>query len=146
MFVIGTSILYLMETTRGPRQLPTYFKKIGMAVTALSLITAVLFKTRNPEVAAHTKGLFRVFTLNALIIGLLLIALAKDKIEDEMIVAIRIRSMAGAFLFAVIYVIIWPLVDLVSNDPVADMSGQQIVLTMLFVYLFTYYMQKRRLR
>lgn len=135
-----------METTRSPRQLPTYFKKIGIAVTVLAVAPIVLVKTRNIDMAQHTKHLFHELTLNAFIIGLLLIALAKDKIEDEMIIAIRIRSMAGAFLFPVGYVIIRSLVDIAFNDPEPDMSAHEIVLAMLFVYLFRYYLQKRRVR
>ena len=137
-----------MNTQPTPKQrgVPNYFKKIGIAVMVIAVITAAILKTRNPEADEHTKVLFRVLTMNAFILGLLLISLAKDKIEDEMISAIRIRSMAGAFIATAIYVIVMPLVELAFNDPVDTMTGQQVVLTMLLVYIFSYYMQKRRVR
>lgn len=128
------------------RGIPNYFKKVGLAVMVLAFLLGVLVKAGTIEMAQHTKDLFKVFTMNGIIVGLLLIALANDKIEDEMISSIRIQSMAGAFIATAVFVIVMPLVDLAFNDPVDTMTGQQVVLTMLLVYLFTYYMQKRRVR
>ena len=126
--------------------IPNYFKKIGIGVMVLAILPAVLVKTGSVEMAQHTKDLFKVFTMNAFIVGLLLIALAKDKVEDEMISAIKLRTMAFAFVFGVLIVIIRPIIDLISNDPITGLTGQEVVLQMLGVYLIVYYLQKRKLR
>ena len=88
------------------------------------------------------KELFRVFTLNAFIVGLLFVAWSRDKVEDEMTIAIRLKSMAFTFSWAVFYVIVKPIVDLLFKDPIQDLTGQQVVMSMLFVYLIIYYVQK----
>lgn len=126
--------------------IPTYFKKVGLAVMVLAFVSAFLVKTGNVELSQHDKDLFRVMTLSAFILGLLLIALAKDKFEDEMIGSLKLRTMAFAFVFGVSIVIITPIVELISNDPVSEMSGHRVVLSMLGVYLIVYYLGKRKLQ
>lgn len=123
--------------------LPIYFKKIGLAVMIAAVVPAIIIKSMQVEMLQSQKDLFRIFTLNAFILGLLFVALAKDKIEDEMTVAIRLKAMAFAFSWSVLYVIVQPFVEVVFKDPVQDSTGQQVVLSMLFVYLIIYYLQKR---
>ena len=122
--------------------LPKYFKKIGLVVMILVFVPAVVVKSLNIEMVQSQKELFRVFTLNAFILGLLIVAWSKDKVEDEMTVAIRLKAMAWTFSWAVLYVIIKPIVDLLFKDPIQDLTGQQVVMSMLFVYLIMYYIQK----
>lgn len=122
--------------------LPKYFKKIGLVVMILALVPAVVVKSMNIEMVQSQKDLFRVFTLNAFILGLLFVAWSKDKVEDEMIVAIRLKAMAWAFSLAVLCVIVKPIFDLLFKDPIQDSTGQQVVMSMLFVYLIMYYLQK----
>ena len=73
---------------------------------------------------------------------MLFVAWSKDKVEDEMTVAIRLKAMAWTFGWAVLYVIVKPIVDLLFKDPIQDVTGQQVVMSMLFVYLIMYYLQK----
>ena len=134
-----------MESKRNKKEavlLPMYFKKIGLVVMILAFVPAVVVKSINIEMVQSQKELFRVFTLNAFILGLLFVAWSKDKVEDEMTVAIRLKAMAWTFSWAVLYVIIKPIVDLLFKDPIQDLTGQQVVMSMLFVYLIMYYIQK----
>ena len=134
-----------MESKRNKNEavlLPKYFKKIGLVVMILAFVPAVVVKSMNIEMVQSQKELFRVFTLNAFILGLLFVAWSKDKVEDEMTVAIRLKAMAWTFSWAVLYVIIKPIVDLILKDPIQDLTGQQVVMSMLFVYLIMYYIQK----
>lgn len=136
-----------MKNNATPKKhgIPTYFKKIGLTIMVLALLPGLVVKIWDIELAQHSKELIRVLTKNAFILGVLLIALAKDKIEDEMIGALKLRTMAFAFVFGVLIVIITPLVDLISNDSISEMSGHRVVLSMLVVYLITYYLGKRKL-
>lgn len=59
-----------------------------------------------------------------------------------MTVVIRLKAMAWAFSWAVLYVIIKPIVDLLFKDPIQDLTGQHVVMSMLLVYLIIYYLQK----
>ena len=113
-----------METTRGPRQLPTYFKKIGIAITALAVAPVVYVIAASVEIAKPTRGLFFLLSEDALILGMLFIALAKDKVEDEMIKDVRLKSMARAFVAAVGFVLLQPLYALVFSHPIAELKGR----------------------
>ena len=134
-----------METKRNKNEvalLPKYFKKIGLVVMILAFVPAVIVKSMNVEMIQSQKELFRIFTLNVFILGLLFVAWSKDKVEDEMTVAIRLKAMAWTFGWAVLYVIVKPIVDLLFKDPIQDLTDQQVVMSMLFVYLIIYYLQK----
>ncbi len=122
--------------------LPKYFKKIGLVVMILAFVPAVVVKSMNIEMLQSQKELFRLFTLNAFILGLLFVAWSKDKVEDEMTVAIRMKAMAWTFSWAVLYVIVKPFVDLLFKEPIQNLTGQEVVMSMLFVYLIMYYLQK----
>jgi hypothetical protein len=70
------------------------------------------------------------------------VALAKEKVEDEMIAQMRLKAMSQTFIWAVLYVIIRPFMDLVFRDPVQDLMGQELVLAMLLGYLLNFHIQK----
>ncbi len=134
-----------MESKRRKKEpvlLPVYFKKVGLVVMILAFVPAIIVKSMNVEMVQTQKELFRVFTLNAFILGLLFIAWSKDKVEDEMTVSIRLKAMSWTFTWAVLYVIISPFIDLLFKDPIGVLTGQQVVMSMLFVYLIMYYLQK----
>ena len=126
--------------------LPRYFKKIGLVVMILAFVPAVVvvMKSMNFEMSESQKELLKVFTLNAFILGLFFVALSKDKVEDEMTVAIRLKAMAWTFSWAVLFVIVMPFVHLLFKDPIQNLTGQQVVMSMLFVYLIMHYLQKIR--
>ena len=128
---------------KAPVLLPMYFKSIGLAVMILAIVSAIIINALSVEMVQSQKEVFRVFTLNAFILGLLFIAWSKDKIEDEMTVIIRLKAMAWTFTSAVLCVIIVPVIDLLLKNPIANISGRQIVMSMLFFYLLIYYFQKR---
>ena len=134
-----------MESNRRKKDLallPVYFKKIGFVVIILSFVPAIFVKLMNVELLQNQKELFRVLTLNAFILGLLFVAWSRDQVENEMTVSIRLKSMSWTFTWAVLYVIIMPFIDLLFKQPIGSLTGQQVVMSMLFVYLFMYYLQK----
>src|SRR5690242_8367103 len=113
---------------KGNGILPRYFKKIGFIVMILSFVPAlVVFKLMSIHMIQSQKDLFRIFSFNAFILGLFFIAWSKEKVEDEMIFAIRLRSMAWSFIFVVFYLIIHPISDLLFKSPIQDISGQDVV-------------------
>lgn len=134
-----------MPKTGTPRLLPRSFKIVGIAVMALTAASPILVKLMKVQVDAPTKDLLRTLTLDLFLLGLLFISFARDRMEDEMTTELRIRSMAQAFLFAVAFVMVMPLIDLVVSDPIVDMKGQQVIMTMLIIYLLSYYVSKRRM-
>jgi hypothetical protein len=123
--------------------LPNMYKKVGIAVMLLAFVPAVIIKVINLQLIPSNKEVLRLFTMNAFILGLLFIAWAKDRVEDELTVQIRLKAMSWAFLWAVLFVVIKPFVDMLFRDPVADQKSQELVLSMLLVYLMMYYFQKK---
>lgn len=123
--------------------LPNKYKKVGIAVMLLAFVPAIVIKVINFPLSPSNKEVVRLFTMNAFILGLLFIAWAKDKVEDELTVQIRLKAMSWAFLWAVLFVVIKPFVDILFRDPVADQKSQELVLSMLLVYLLMYYFQKK---
>lgn len=95
------------------------------------------------ELLPTQKELFRTLMLSGINLGLLFISLSRDKVEDEMTISIRLKAMAWSFTWAVFYVIIAPFMDLLFKDPIGVLAGQQVVMSMLFVYMIMYYLQKK---
>jgi hypothetical protein len=121
-----------------PVLLPRKFKIVGLLIILLSFAAMIIFKTTMPHLLKDGK----VFLLNGLILGLIIIALSKDKVEDEMLVAIRLQGMANSFIGGVVLVFISPFIDILFKDPVQTMPAQQVVMFMLFTYLISYSIQK----
>lgn len=84
-----------------------------------------------------------------LLIGLLVIALSKEKTEDEMIVSLRAKSFRLAFILAVLYALIQPMVDVlvfnVLGKPISfgSFSYFQVLSFMLIIQIAFFEVLKR---
>ena len=125
-----------------PKLLGVHFKKIGVVVMVLSMVPGLIVKTMHIVVMESQKDLLKSLSYSGFLLGLLFIALSRDKVEDELTIHIRITSMQEMFIFAVIYVMIKPLIVWVLQSPFTDVSGQQLVTLMLVGYLISYYLKK----
>lgn len=123
--------------------LPNRFKKVGLTLIVLAFVVGIVLKLMSLDLLQTQKELYRMLTLSSVNLGLLIIALSKDSIEDEMTIAIRLKAMAWAFTWAVFYVILSPIIDLLFKDPIGVLTGQQVIMSMLFVYMIMYYLQKK---
>jgi len=123
-----------------------HFKKMGIGIIVLALLTGLTIKLLHIEMLPTQKAFFKAFTMNGFILGLLFVALAKEKIEDEMIAQMRLKAMSQTFITAVLYVIVRPFMDLVFRDPIQDVTGQFLVIFMLLGYLLNFHGQKFRNR
>ncbi len=121
--------------------LPNYFKKVGIIIVLLSFILIVLKKmlNYNDYLGVPAKILF----FSMLIGGLTIFALSKDRIEDEMNMQRRARSMSGAFVFGVVILIVNPLISLLFGDEPSEMPSHQLILTMVGFYLITFNLDKK---
>ena len=61
-----------MESKKEVVLLPRYFKLIGLVVMVLAFVPAGVVKSMHIEILQTQKELFRIFTINALILGLFL--------------------------------------------------------------------------
>jgi hypothetical protein len=122
---------------------PNYFKRIGIATILLAFIPLTIFKLMNLEFYQMQKEILKILTMSSFLLGFVFIAWSKDKIEDEMSLYMRFRAISFAFGFVIIYVILNPIFNLIFQDTVKDISGQNVVLLMLWMYLIWYYLLKR---
>ena len=102
-------------------QLPTIFKKIGIGLFLISLIILlVLAFTSNDDT-------FKLVSKYGMLIGLLIVSISKEKIEDELVRDLRLRSFSFAFIVGILYALSLPfvdyLVDLIIQSQNADLKG-----------------------
>ena len=92
----------------------------------------------------------KVLCQKTLLIGMLLMSISKDKVEDEMTMTLRSQSYAIAFVIGVAYALIMPYVEFgVSNvvnsggEVLKDLGDFQVLLFMLMIQLMFYHNLKR---
>jgi hypothetical protein len=127
-------------------RLPYRFMVIGVAVVLLSI--AVMF-IRAFAMAGETEWLKQLLQ-KTLLVGMLIMSLSKDKVEDEMTISLRAQSYAIAFVIGVIYALVMPYVEFgVSNmvhsggETFKDLGDFQVLLFMLMIQLMFYHNLKR---
>lgn len=126
-------------------RLPHYFKKIGIGIFILSFlgIMSKLFIDGDST-------LINEISKKGLLIGMLLISISKEKIEDELTIKLRAQSYTIAFIIGVIYALVMPYVEYgVSNavhsggEAFKDLGDFQVLLFMLMIQLMFYYTLKK---
>lgn len=122
---------------------PNYFKKIGLGLIIVAIALPLSAKFLKLEVTEVQKDFYKVLFFNVLILGLFFVAWSKDKFEDEMTMQIRMKAIGFTFMTSVFYIIFRPVIDLILQDPVTNMSAQELMIFMLFMYILFYKLQKR---
>jgi len=127
-------------------RLPHRFMIIGIVVTLISII---MMFVRASVIDGDTEWL-KLLLQKTLLIGMLLMSVSKDKIEDEMTISLRAQSYAIAFIVGVVYALVMPYVEFgVSNvvhsggEVYKDLGDFQVLLFMLMIQLMFYHTLKR---
>jgi hypothetical protein len=122
------------------------FMSIGIAIVLLAI---VMMFVRAFAMEGDTQWL-KLILQKIMLIGMLVMSLSKDKIEDEMTITLRAQSYAIAFIVGVLYALIMPYVEFgVSNavhsggEAFKDLGDFQILLFMLMIQLMFYHNLKR---
>ncbi len=86
-----------------------------------------------------------------MLIGLLIVTISREKIEDEFIENLRSKSFSLAFIIGVIYVLAQPLVNYIvslilqsEKASFEDLGDFQILWFLLVIYLTAFWSLKRR--
>jgi hypothetical protein len=127
-------------------RLPHRFIHIGMLVVGVSII---MMFVRAFAMEGETLWL-KLLLQKTLLVGLLIMSVAKDKVEDEMTMSLRAQSYAIGFVVGVVYALVMPYVDYgVSNvvhsggEVYKDLGDFQVLLFMLMIQLMCYHTLKR---
>lgn len=126
--------------------LPPSYKKVGIAIVALGILFLFTRKFFDIEVSETAKFIIK----RAVLVGLLIIAISKEKIEDEMIQTLRGQAFTLAFVIGVIYTLIQPLINYVAfiifkdKYELEDLGDFQVLWFLLTIYLLFFHMLKKR--
>jgi hypothetical protein len=119
---------------------------VGLAVAALAIVAMFV---RTFALEGETEWL-KLLLQKALLVGMLIMSLSKDKVEDEMTMSLRAQSYAIAFVIGVIYALVMPYVEFgVSNvvnsggEAIKNLGDFQVLLFMLMIQLMFYHNLKR---
>ena len=130
----------------GKFRLPHQFMTIGLAIAILSIMMMFVRAFVMEGDVLWVKHLVN----KTLLVGMLIMSLSKDKIEDEMTISLRAQSYAIAFIVGVIYALVMPYVEFgVSNvvhnggEAYKDLGDFQVLLFMLMIQLMFYHTLKR---
>lgn len=124
-------------------QLSNRFKKVGYSIAIGAFILMIGRKyVENSEWV-------RPILHGVLLVGLLVISLSKEKLEDEFIDSLRSQSYRLAFLLAIVYALVQPVINygvatlLNQDDELQGFSYFQVLFFMLIVQLMFFYQLKR---
>lgn len=92
-------------------QLPNGAKKIGWIIFSIAFVALFLTtKDSNPKLISKY----------SILLGLLMVSISKEKIEDELVKNLRMHSFTFAFIFAVFIAITNPLSSYLANFVFAE--------------------------
>lgn len=124
-------------------QLPNYWKRIGGIIALTSFVLLFI----NAYLFDH-EGL-RIVSKYIILLGLLIVSISKEKIEDEFIIQLRMQSYTFAFIAAVLLAFIQPVLNYVvdfaiNGESIFKENGDFVILWMLLsVQVFYFEIQKR---
>ena len=125
-------------------QLPNYFKKIGIGIAVLSFLGLFVNKYMpNSEI-------MRIAFRYGMLLGMLIISISKEIIEDEFITKLRMQSYSFAFIISVVYALVFPFINyfvdsvLDGEVPLFKENGDFLILWFLLsIQVFYFEILKR---
>lgn len=122
---------------------PSQFKFIGVFLVLIPVILHLL----QIELISNNSNLSKTILETIVCIGLYLIVFSKYKDDDEMLYAIRLKSIAYSIIFGIFLLISTPLVYLfLWNQETTDESAGGIIMSVLFFNMIIFFNERRRLK
>jgi DMSO/TMAO reductase YedYZ heme-binding membrane subunit len=125
-------------------QLHNRWKVIGIWLCLAVFVTLIGLKLIDTDYKLPKDIMSRL-----LLVGLLIIILAKEKVEDELLQSLRAKAFTLAFIFGVIYALVQPFIDFVVHNllypPSVDngFSYFQLLSFMLVIQIMFFEILKR---
>ncbi len=122
------------KTQQDLRLLPTKFKKVAYCLMASSILIIPLSLSK---VITFEKETAQTILSSGILLSFLLLALTRDKVEDELTLVIRLKALAASFIYGVGYVLIGPFVSLLfDGEFVYENIGMEGLLITMFLFYF----------
>jgi len=114
------------------RLLPNYFQKIAAVFFILSISSLFVLKGY-----FNVDDLAKQVALNGVLISFLIYMLAAQKIEDELTLELRMKSIAASFIAVITWAIVSPYVNFVAGDGFAlnESVGEAIQFGIIFYFI-----------
>ncbi|MEZ4857659.1 MAG: hypothetical protein R2781_02500 [Flavobacteriaceae bacterium] len=125
-------------------QLPNQWKSMGYAIMVIALV--LILSRKIFDISFLSKTILQ----NILIVGLLIVSLSKEKIEDELIIKVRAMTYRMAFIFAVFYGLLQPIINYVVDiilgvsDKDSHFTYFQLIIFMLLIQVGFFELFKRK--
>jgi hypothetical protein len=126
------------DLTLGLVLFPNIFKTIGIIVIVLSIIFVAYSNTLHEEI-------WKLIGRHCLNLGLFIYCFSRDKLEDELIKTVRLRSFYTSVIAAIIVNVLLNFLNfvIVGDKPYIEASDN-LVTIMLGVYAFSFGSLKRK--
>jgi len=123
--------------------LPANFKKIAFGIMLLSVLFVILAISK---VLTIDREIVKTISESTILISLLLLALTKNKIEDEMTLRIRLKAFAASFIYGAVIVVVEPFLNLLFGDRfLFEKNTVELLISMfLFYFIMMFLMKKSR--
>ncbi|SDR91823.1 hypothetical protein SAMN05216503_1389 [Polaribacter sp. KT25b] len=124
-------------------QLGHQYKKVGYSIAIGTFVIMIARKY------FEDSEWIRPILHGVLLIGLLIISLSKEKLEDEFIDSLRSQSYRLAFIMAIVYSLTQPLINYAvaflfnQNEEMKSFDYFQVLFFMLIVQLLFFWQLKR---
>ncbi len=124
-------------------QLSHHFKNVGYIIIIISVLG--MFAKGLFEAPLWIKELLK----NSVLIGLLVVSISKEKIEDEYLESLRSQSYRLSFVLGVLYALIQPYINYIvalvirPEKATIDFSYFQVLFFMLLVQLLFFHRLKK---
>lgn len=135
--------LPIMPSKPALRLLPNYFKKVGLLLVTLAALVFVFVVTVRPDTKPDTKALVKLILATLVILAMTVIALSREKIEDELVQVLRLRAIAFAFICAIVHTIVYPFSSMLIDGTLEKAGSYDVVFNMLILYLLIFSVMKR---
>ena len=117
-------------------KLPNKFKAIGLIISITSWVSLILIEIYFGD--DRYFDLFKRIAMTIVILGLLIISISREKIEDELIAKIRMQSYHFAVLGTILLYLLMPffdftIVSIFSSMPKIEGSKDISILTCLLI-------------
>ena len=120
--------------------LPNYFKKIGLGFILASVVFVVSVKISGIHPTAEKKEMMKTISRDVVLLGMMFLAFSKEKDEDELTMLIRMKALASAFVYIVIFKIVSDVFGIIDKELIENMNGY--FFQMMIWYFFVYYSAK----
>lgn len=122
------------EINKVMRLFPHWAKYIGVVISLFSLTINWIY-SKSPTVISS-------FWEFGLTIGLLIICLSKEKVEDEMTMSIRLNSVFISFFGGIMAHIIFVLIERLYGN-INPYNSLYVTNYILFLYIFYFHMKRK---